>query len=201
MKTSTRAKNVDPEELQKRKEEEALILGVADGDLQKFAELHQRFSGLVYATVYKVLNDVQDTEDVAQEVFSMIWNKADQYRVDKGKPLTWITTMARNRAIDRLRAKQRRARLTESFKEQEEGHESRRREDSLRLVEWGDRNRTVRSAVMELSEPQREAIQMVYFSGLTQAEAADQLGEPLGTVKARIRRGILRLRKVMPLRL
>lgn len=182
-------------------EEMELLQAVAEGDRDKFQELHKRFVGIVYSTVYKVLNDSQDTEDVVQEVFTAIWKKAGMYEPKKGKPMTWITTMARNRAIDRLRSKQRRYKLSEDFKTEREVLTSGGKLDSATNAELKDRHELLRSAVMELSGAQRKAIQLAYFSGLTQAEIAEQLGEPLGTVKARIRRGIIRLRTVVPQRL
>lgn len=184
-----------------QREEIAMLEAIANGDRQAFRQLHERFSGVVHSTIFKVLNDSMDTEDVAQEVFTSIWKKAAMYNRSKGKPLTWVTTMARNRAIDRLRHKQRQSRLNEDFKEERDALTTPTRIDSAAQAESNDRHRVVRSAVMELSQEQREAIQMAYFSGLTQAEIAEKLGEPLGTVKARIRRGMLKLRSVVPKRL
>jgi len=184
-----------------QEEEVEMMRGIANGDQDSFQRLHERFSGIVHSTIYKVLNDTMDTEDVAQEVFSAIWRKAGMYNQSKGKPLTWVTTMARNRAIDRLRHKQRQSRLNDDFKEERDTLTSPTRVDSADTAENNDRHRVVRSAVMNLSKEQREAIQMAFFSGLTQSEIADALGEPLGTVKARIRRGMLKLRSVVPKKL
>jgi len=189
------------EQIKNQEEEIVLLAAIANGDREKFAELHGRFAGVVYATIYKVLNDSQDSEDVSQEVFASIWRKAKLYSPEKGKPLTWVTTMARNRAIDKLRSKQRQIRLADDFKVEQDVSESRSRIDSMESAERNDRRRVVRSAVMELSREQREAIQMAYFRGLTQSEIADRLGQPLGTVKARIRRGMIKLRSSVPKRL
>lgn len=200
MKTTTEPKTTN-ESIHNPEEEMALLKAVAEGDRDKFQDLHKRFVGIVYSTVYKVLNDSEDTEDVVQEVFTAIWKKAGMYEPNKGKPMTWITTMARNRAIDRLRSKQRRYKLSEDFKTEREVLTSGSKVDSSSKMELKDRHELLRTAVMELSGAQRKAIQLAYFSGLTQAEIAEQLGEPLGTVKARIRRGIIRLRTVVPQRL
>ncbi len=187
--------------LEEKLEEIEMLRAVANGDREAFRRLHDRFAGVVHSTIYKVLNDAMDTEDVAQEVFAAVWAKSRLYSEDKGKPLTWVTTMARNRAIDRLRFKQRQARLNEDFKVERDTFTAPTRVDSAGSAETNDRHRVVRTAVMELSPEQRDAIQMAFFSGLTQSEIADKLGEPLGTVKARIRRGMLRLRAVVPKRL
>ncbi|CAN5195228.1 sigma-70 family RNA polymerase sigma factor [soil metagenome] len=177
---------------------DAELLGrIAKGDAVGFEELHERFAGLVYSTVYKVLNDVPDTEDVAQEVFSQIWQKAHLYSRKRGKPLTWIATMARNRAIDRLRSKQRRYRLSDQFRDESKVFEKVTDSDSSDEVYAKETGQIVREAVLELTRDQREAIELAYFGGMTQLEVADTLHQPLGTIKARIRRGMIKLRQAV----
>ena len=200
-KTPFQAKKGSVDYSEEQKEEVEMLQQIANGDRDAFQRLHERFSGLVHATIFKVLNDSMDTEDVAQEVFSAVWRKAKMYSERKGKPLTWVTTMARTRAIDRLRYKQRQSRLNEDFKIERDALGGGGRVDTVEHAESNDRHRVVRSAVLSLSNEQREAIQMAFFSGMTQSEIADQLGEPLGTVKARIRRGMLKLRSVVPKKL
>lgn len=182
-------------------EEMEILRRVAGRDREGFALLHERFSGIIYSTVYKVLNDREDTQDVAQEVFAQIWKKAGLYESSRGKPLTWVATMARNRAIDRLRSKQRRAKLRDAFTEETKSADIMTRRDAFDNVAENEAGAVVRSAVLELSDEQRQAIEMAYFGGMTQSEIADNLGEPLGTVKARIRRGMLKLRKKVEPRL
>lgn len=175
-----------------------MIRGIANGDRECFRKLHERYDGLLFTTIQKVLNDREDSEEVLQEVMSSLWRKAHLYHSGRGRPITWLASMARNRAIDRLRQKQRQSRLKTAYSEEVDavprtatapsGPEAASRRDTCRVV---------RSAVMELTEVQREAIEKVYFEGLTQQEIADQLGEPLGTVKARIRRGLAKLRKTV----
>jgi RNA polymerase sigma-70 factor (ECF subfamily) len=179
----------------KVEEEMKLMAGVVNGDKDSFRDLHSRYGGLVFTTVYKVLNDHQDAEDVTQEVFSQVWQKAHLYDPRKGKPITWTVTMARNRAIDRLRSKVRRSKLRDGFSENAKAfEETATRKDASDEVYERERAVGVRNAVCDLSDDQREAIELAYFSGLTQHEIATRLGQPLGTVKARIRRGIIRLR-------
>jgi RNA polymerase sigma-70 factor (ECF subfamily) len=176
-------------------EEVALMAGISNGDRESFRKLHARYAGLVFSTVYKVLNDHQDAEDVSQVVFSQLWQKAHLYDSSKGKPITWTVTIARNRAIDRLRSKQRRSLLGGGISEETKALEGTATgRDAWDEVADRERVVTVRSAVLELSGEQREAIELAYFSGLTQREIATCLGQPLGTVKARIRRGVIRLR-------
>ena len=170
-----------------------LLQRIAERDSRSFQELYRKYSGLLFSAISNVLNDHHDAEDVMQEVLVQIWNKAHLYEPRKGKPLTWLTTMARNRAIDRIRAKQRRSRLNDEF-EVENKHVQPEFESSGRdLLQDKERDSILRGAVAKLTEDQKEAIHLAYFSGLTQAEVAEKLREPLGTVKARIRRGVNRL--------
>ncbi len=175
----------------------AMLQRVGRRDVAAFQDLYRKFSGLLYSTIQRVLNDHQDTEDIMQEVLMQIWQKAHLYEPTKGKPLTWISTMARNRAIDRIRSKQRRSRLNDDFEQETKPLQPEFNEDTSDLVISGESDRTLQKAVMDLSPEQREAIQLAYFDGLTQSEIAERLHEPLGTVKARIRRGVQRLEQTV----
>lgn len=180
-------------------ESDALALReIANGNRECFQQLHDRYDGLLFTTIQNVLNDREDSEEVLQEVLFSLWRKAHLYHPGRGRPITWLASMARNRAIDRLRSKQRRARLRDSFTN--EITVNPRGGTGITGIEAASRRdtcRNVRGAVLELTLVQREAIQMAYFDGLTQAEIACQLGEPLGTVKARIRRGLAKLRQTI----
>lgn len=172
----------------------SLLERIANHDSAAFQRFYAAHAGLLYATIYRVLNNHEDAQDVLQEVSLQIWMKAGLYEPTKGKPLTWITTMARNRAIDRLRAKKRRYRLNDTF-DQRLGNEDRVTQNKgLDNLEQDEIAVSMRQAVSRLNPEQRKVIELTYFEGLTQAEAAQRLKEPLGTVKARIRRGILKLR-------
>ncbi len=167
------------------------------GDRAGFADLYRRYIGLVYSTAFRVLNSRTDAEDVAQDVMFLIWEKSPLFDAAKGKPVTWILTMARNKAIDRLRSLQRRFRLQDEVESEalvEESTHDRKSADDMDATEQGA---LVRAAVSKLSSEQREVIEMAYFGGLTQQEIARRLGDPLGTVKARTRRGMLRLKKML----
>lgn len=179
----------------------AMLQAIGHRDVAAFQQFYKKFSGLLYTTIHRVLNDHQDTEDVMQEVLVQIWQKAHLYEPGKGKPLTWVTTMARNRAIDRIRSKQRRARLNDDFEQESRSVQPEFDQDTSDLLILKESDEAVQSAVMELSEDQREAIQLAYFKGLTQSEIANQLNEPLGTVKARIRRGVQRLEQTVKKRI
>lgn len=178
-----------------------MLQAVGRRDVAAFQAFHKKFNGLLYATIYRVLNDHQDTEDIMQEVLVQVWQKAHLYEPAKGKPLTWVTTMARNRAIDRIRAKQRRSRLNDDFEHETKPLQPEFGDDTSDLVTSNEDDKVVQSAVLELTPDQREAIQLAYFGGLTQSEIAEKLKEPLGTVKARIRRGVQRLEQVVKRRI
>jgi RNA polymerase sigma-70 factor (ECF subfamily) len=175
------------------REDMDLLERIAHKDSRAFQDFYRKYSGLIFTAISNVLNDHHDSEDVMQEVLTQIWNKAHLYEARKGKPLTWVTTMARNRAIDRIRSKQRRSRLNNDFETESKTEQPEFEESSSELFEVEERSRIVRQAVAKLTEDQREAIKLAYFAGLTQAEVAERLNEPLGTVKARIRRGVSRL--------
>jgi RNA polymerase sigma-70 factor (ECF subfamily) len=170
-----------------------LLQRIAERDSRSFQELYRKYSGLLFSAISNVLNDHHDAEDVMQEVLVQIWNKAHLYEPRKGKPLTWLTTMARNRAIDRIRAKQRRSRLNDEFEVENKSVQPEFETSGRDVLQDKERDTILRGAVNKLTDDQKEAIHLAYFSGLTQAEVAERLREPLGTVKARIRRGVNRL--------
>jgi RNA polymerase sigma-70 factor (ECF subfamily) len=175
----------------------ALIRRIGEGDKTSFAEFYDRFSNLIYSTALRILADPDDAADVTQEVFFTLWEKAPMYDPARGKPLTWAITMTRNRAIDRLRSQQRRTRLQEEARRSLDDTDFIAERLPLDGAEQAEQTNILRGAVVKLNKEQREAIEMAYFKGLTQQEIALRLAEPLGTVKARIRRGIVRLRKIV----
>ncbi|MFM2178816.1 MAG: hypothetical protein RL015_2914 [Verrucomicrobiota bacterium] len=182
-------------------EDMRLIQRITERDSAAYHAFYSKYSGLIFATISNVLNDHHDTEDVMQEVMVQLWNKAHLYEPRKGKPLTWLTTMARNRAIDRIRSKQRRSRLNDDFEVESRGVQPEFDESGLEILESKERDSILMRAVNKLNPDQREAIQLAYLTGLTQAEVAERLCEPLGTVKARIRRGVNRLETLVKARL
>lgn len=175
-------------------QERLLLRRIANGDRVSFQELHHRFAGLIFATAHHVLRDHQDTEDVTQEVFLNIWKKASLYHEGKGEPLTWVSSLARNRAIDRLRAKERRAKLRDAVQADPASVTPAEIRDASELASLRERGHIVRSAVMQLNAEQRQVIKMAYFAGLSQSQIAQKIDAPLGTVKARMRRGLGKLR-------
>lgn len=167
------------------------------GDRAAFARLYDRISGVLFATAYSVLYNKEAAEDVLQDAFLMIWEKAPLYDSTRGKPLTWAVTLTRNKSIDRLRGLQRRRRLYDEAAQESLSGEQFDDRDSLSAVISTERGTLVREALKQLSPEQREALELTFFKSLTQGEVATQLNLPLGTVKARVRRGMGRLREIL----
>lgn len=177
--------------------ESALLRRVAQGDRRSFEELYYRFAGVLFSTAFRVLNNQEAAEDVLQDVFIQIWEKAPLYDPARGKPITWAVTLTRHKAIDRLRSIQRRARLQDDVQREALVFETFDGKSSFDSVSSAETAKLVRAAIQGLSEDQREAIELAFFSSLTQSEIAVRLNIPLGTVKARIRRGMMRLREIV----
>ncbi len=174
-----------------------LIRRIGTGDRSSFEEFYRRYAALIYSTAFRVLNQQSDAEDVMQDVMFMIWEKSPMFDASRGKPLTWAITMTRNKAIDRLRSIQRRMRLHDEV-ENEAGKSTPVTEQfPADAIDATEQSRIVRAAVMKLNSEQRQVIEMSYFGGMTQQEIAMRIRSPIGTVKARIRRGMLRLKKLV----
>lgn len=174
-------------------EEERLLAATANGDRGAFDRFCELYRGFIFSVVHRVINNVQDSQDTTQEVIWQIWRKAGSFERAKGTPRSWVLTMSRNRAIDRVRANGRRSRLRESAANEAEVVQQIRTADPRSSAVASERRKIVRSAILELNEKQQEVLHLAYFAELTQAEIAKRLGEPLGTVKARIRRSVRRL--------
>ena len=195
---ATRIENCAPGAEEQQRETQ-LLRAISRGDRHAFRELCEMYQGLIYTVVNRVLNDPEDSNDITQEVLWQIWKKASSFEKSKGKPRTWIVTLARNRAIDRVRANGRRARLRDAatreaiVAEQVDGASS----SPEFAVDASERREIVRSAILHLAPKQKEVIELTYFAELTQVQVANRLCEPLGTVKARIRRSVKRLHAIV----
>jgi RNA polymerase sigma-70 factor (ECF subfamily) len=174
-------------------EESLLLRRVAEGDHAAFAGLYDRVAGLLFSNALHILGDRREAEEVVQDVFLQIWNKAAAFDNELGTPLSWMLAIARNRCIDRLRSRQRRSRMFDEAVEQTDADVG--ASDPMSAGAFGPEEvDAIRKAVAELPADQRQAIAMAFFGAMTHQEIADALQEPLGTVKARIRRGMLKLR-------
>ncbi|MEW6130003.1 MAG: sigma-70 family RNA polymerase sigma factor [Acidobacteriota bacterium] len=173
----------------------AVISRIAHGDQQAMTALYNGTSKLVFGLVLRILNDRGMAEEVLLDVYAQVWRQANRYDTSRGAPLGWITTIARSRAIDRLRSE--RHNLAEF-----ELNEATTREPSVHASpdlasEASEKRRFVRRALDALPIEQREVIELSYFAGLTQSEIAIKLNQPLGTVKTRTRLGMIKLREVL----
>jgi RNA polymerase sigma-70 factor (ECF subfamily) len=177
-------------------EDEALLLEVAQGSQPAFAALYDRFATPMHSVALRILSNEAEAQDLLQEVFLSVWNKASTYRVDRGTAFSWVVAQTRNRAIDRIRSRRRRAELVEANAPDLQPSGSFVRTSSEN-VERSERGQQVRSALTQLSDEQRQVLKLAYFDGLTQAEIAARLQEPLGTIKARAHRGLARLRAAL----
>jgi RNA polymerase sigma-70 factor (ECF subfamily) len=180
-------------ELEAQDRDTELLRLIAGGDRLAFAEFYDRHSTLMFSVAAKILNDAGEAEDVLQETFVQIWEKAAKFDPKLGKAASWAAILARNRAIDRIRASQRRSRLAEAAGAAH-AIAAEVSESANETLYGHDKAKFVHSAIVELPEEQRQAIELAYFSGLTQDEISKKLNTPLGTIKARIRRGLLKLR-------
>ena len=171
-----------------------LLRRIAAQDREALAEFYHQIAGVLFSTAVRMLRDAHEAEEVIQEVFVQIWNKASTFDVALGAPFHWALGITRNRCIDRLRARQRQSCLLDELAEAAAIDPVPRASPAQNFLR-ADELAAVRSAVKGLSREQRQAIEMAFFGGLTHGEIAEALNEPLGTIKARIRRGMLRLRE------
>jgi RNA polymerase sigma-70 factor (ECF subfamily) len=157
--------------------------------------LYSRYGNLVYSVALRVVRDPHVAEDMAQEIFFRLWRKPESYAATRGKFSTWLTSVTRNRAVDEIRSRNRRFRHeTASPEEQEREFAGPENIDPALRAEASDQRRLIKLALESLPIEQRETIELAYFGGLTQQEIAERLGQPLGTVKTRIRLGMQKLR-------
>ena len=172
--------------------DEALLRRLATGaDEAALSELYDRYQALMYGLAMRITNDAALAQDVVQEAFVGVWRNAARYVPERASVRTWMLSITHNRAIDVVR----RRRATTPLPDVEVIDEALRAPDVWPEVARAADARAVRVAIALLPDVQREAIELAYFSGLTQLEIADRTEAPLGTVKSRVRLGLLQLRR------
>ena len=167
----------------------ALVAAIRSGDEAAMAALYDRYSSIVYAVALRVLQDTGAAEDVLQDIFMQLWRKPAAFDASRGNMAAWLAVISRNRAIDALRRRRPENDIDNVVVSVEPD-----------LASDADRSRAigkVRDVLQTMAPQQRSALEMAYFEGLTHAEIAEKTGEPLGTIKTRIRTGLLSLRKVL----
>jgi RNA polymerase sigma-70 factor (ECF subfamily) len=187
---------IDTAEMRERDQDLiSLVQRVATGDQAALAALYDSTNRLVYGLVLRVLGDPSSAEEVLLDVYTQVWRQAASYDTNRGAPLAWLTTIARSRAIDRLRSgwqDQQRKEPLDTLGDAPAGVAS--PED---MTVASERQRFVRAALNSLSPEQREVIELAYYSGLSHSEIAAKLNQPLGTVKTRTRLGMMKLREAL----
>jgi RNA polymerase sigma-70 factor, ECF subfamily len=176
-----------------------LLKRIVTRDERAVAELYDRHSRLVFSVIRRILRSQSDAEDVLQETFVRVWSRADTYDPSLGSPATWLTRIARNRAVDRLRAQRTRADVDAPAPDTKESGEIRTAVAAVSdrpdvRAEGVAMATALRGAVARLPEMQRVLIEAAYFEGYTHQELAARFAVPLGTVKTRIRAGLTALR-------
>ena len=175
-----------------------LIGRAADGDERAMAELYDRYGQVLYAVAYRIVGQRADAEEVVLDAFAQAWRDATRFETSRGSVAGWLTTIARSRALDLVRARTRRERITATAAAERPDTPPGMggwRADPSAGVDLAERRRRVQLALEALSPPQRRAIELAYFEGLSQSEIAALLQEPLGTVKTRVRLGMQKLRE------
>jgi len=177
--------------------DEVLMGAIAGGETWALEILYQRYGRLLYSLVYRMIADRQVAEDLLQEAFLSIWQRAISYSPQLGAVRGWLVSIVHHRTIDYLRYVRRRAVLKEATWEEAEQDEQLTFPDAWDETWRTLQSETVRSALMKISTEQRMMIELAYFQGWTHSEIAKGCNLPLGTVKARIRLGLLRLKRVL----
>lgn len=179
---------------EKAKAEDLQVLrAIQQGEEAALADLYDRYRAILFGLILRILHSQPEAEDVLQDVFVQVWQRASNFDESRGKPFTWLVTLARSRAIDRLRALESRGRTaTEAVRAVEEDVS-----DAVGDTFRSEQSKIVRDALARLSEEQRKVLVLAYFEGLTQSEIAERTDEPLGTVKTRMRSGTIKLRELL----
>jgi RNA polymerase sigma-70 factor (ECF subfamily) len=178
-----------------------LVSRMAAGEDAALGDLYDRYGRTVYALALAIVREPADAEEVVVDAFGQAWRRAASFDAARGSVGAWLATIARTRALDTVRARGRRARAHErAALLSDEGLSApiaTTGSDPSRAVERGEARRLVSQALAVLSAPQRVAIELAYFEGLSQSEIAERLSEPLGTIKTRIRAGMEKLRGLL----
>ena len=173
-----------------------LMAAIAQKDQQALEKLYDRYSKLLYTLILRIVRSTTEAEDVLQEVFLQVWNKAELYSSLRRNLLTWLVTLSRNRAIDQLRSKSHRQQKLRSPEEEMFAlSDQTTRANPLLVLEVEEIGKILRSTLRKLSKSKRTIIELAYYDGLSQSEIAEKLGTPLGTVKTRMRTAMMTLRE------
>jgi RNA polymerase sigma-70 factor (ECF subfamily) len=172
-----------------------LLASVAKGDQQAFEQLYEQTSALLYALAMRIVGNQDEAAELLQEVYLEVWRKASNYDAARGTPMAWLVTLARSRALDRVRALGSRGKgVTASLDDTPASGLVSTNSDALEMRAATERHALVGTALKGLPPVQRQAIELAFYGGLTHMEIAERLQTPLGTIKTRIRLGMEKLR-------
>ena len=180
---------------EERLADQAALARMARGDQSALAELYDRHARLVFSLALRILQNRADAEDIVQEVFTQVWAQAGRYDIARGAVAAWMLTMTRSRSIDKLRSRSARPETASEARVVEDMPDVAAQQD-LQLLS-AEQVEILKGALNELPVAQRVALELAYYEGLTHAEIAERLSEPLGTVKTRIRQAVIRLREAL----
>jgi RNA polymerase sigma-70 factor (ECF subfamily) len=171
-----------------------LMQGIQQGEADALSELYDRYNGIIKALILRVIHNEAEADDLLQEIFMEIWNQAKNFSAQKGKPLGWMVTLARRRAIDGLRKKQAYARAEERLQsETEQQPEAWMHNTTETEISRGDTRELIRKVIDSLPLPQQQAVELAFFQGMSQREIAAKTNTPLGTVKTRLELGLKKI--------
>lgn len=170
-----------------------LIERIGRRDTEAFASLYDRHQAILLGLLIRILHERAEAEDVLQEVFLAVWQRAAGYDEARGTVFTWLVTMTRSRAIDRLRSRGARERLSTQAAQEPQLNVT----DTEDTAAQTERSEIVRQALDGITEQQRHALMLAYFAGLSQSEIARRLNEPLGTIKSRMRAALQKLHELL----
>lgn len=175
-------------------DDQALMLGVVHRDHQAFAELYRLYASKLYSFAYHLLQNHHEAEEVLQDAFVKIWENAGKYDSRKSAPFAWFVMITRNLCIDRMRSHARRHLFLERWHSEDTSPDS---VEGQRPVLAAELSQQISAALSKLPDEQWEAIKMAFYRGMTQEEISQKVRQPIGTIKSRIRRGMLKLRELL----
>jgi RNA polymerase sigma-70 factor (ECF subfamily) len=179
--------------------EKQLLKQIADGNAQALSALYDMYHLVLFRQLLGIVKQREEAEDLLQEVFNQIWSKAGSFDPDRGSVYTWMTTMSRNKGLDFLRSKAHKRSQKTDYDPEEFILSGIPASDETPLDQTilSERSHLLKLALQQIPEEQQQVLKIAYFDGYSQSEIADQLGLPLGTIKTRMRQGMIKLESIL----
>lgn len=181
------------------REDKSLMEALLQQETAALQRIHERYHRLLYSVAMNVVHDCLDAEEILQDVFLHLWNRADTYSVEKGKPLGWLVMLTRRRAIDRLRQQSSYRRATTRYETEylKENENPSSHTGPQHQASWDDLRALLKQQLLRLPPAQKQAVELTFFEGMSQREIASATQLPLGTVKTRIELGLRKLAHIL----